>query len=288
MSEQQPGDMNWQSWTGRSESVSEAVGPGPAAAMAATLDRPLPPPGSSLPALWHWMYCVKVVPQSSLAEDGHPRRGEFIPPVPQEQRMWAGSKLEFSEEISIGDVLTRDSRIVDIREAAGSSGEMVFVTLENQYRTGRGLAIRELQDIVYRHRPAESGQARQRQPIALATEAVRPVCPDPRLLFRYSALTFNAHRIHYDLPYAREVEGYAGLVVHGPLLATLLMDFWEGMPGRPVLRSLAIRALAPALAGERLELCVGEAAVGQQTLWVQREGGDPLLRIELDFAKGKP
>jgi 3-methylfumaryl-CoA hydratase len=280
-------DSEFQSWSGRSETFDEPVGLWRATAMAAVLDRPAPETGDALPLPWHWIYCVTPVPQAKLAEDGHPQRGDFIPSLPPSQRMWAGSKLEFSDPIRIGDRLRRESRIVDIREKAGSNGAMVFVTLENRYSTERGLAVHERQDLVYRHPPKGSYQARKLDPIGLETEAVRRACPDERQLFRFSALTFNAHRIHYDQAYALEVEGYPGLVVHGPLLATLLLDGWEGQAERPALRSLLIRALAPAFAGQPLELCTGVATAGQQSLWAQREGGDPLLRIDLEFANGK-
>ncbi|HET6564616.1 MAG TPA: MaoC family dehydratase N-terminal domain-containing protein [Xanthomonadales bacterium] len=268
---------------GRCETASEPVGSWRAGAMAALLDRPIPEPGSSLPMLWHWMYSVTTVPQARLAGDGHPKRGDFIPCFPQTSRMWAGSKLELLGDIRIGDELNRKSEIVDIRETSGSSGEIVWVTLENAYSTQRGLAVREYQDIVYRHAPRGDHKLRNREPIRIGIEARRTVSPDERLLFRFSALTFNAHRIHYDLAYAQNVEGYPGLLVHGPLLATLLMDLWEENPRRPVLRSLQIRALAPAFAGEQLELCIGEPAAEHQTLWVQRQNGNAVMRIELDF-----
>lgn len=280
--------LDIQDWSGRTESVSEPVGIWRATAMAATLDRPAPGLGDPLPALWHWMYGVKAVPQAMLAEDGHPQRGEFIPPLFQSQRLWAGSRLEFTDGIRIGDTLERESAITAVRETTGSSGTLVFVTLENRYSTERGLAIRELQDLVYRDAPPDGFQARQREPIGLRKEATRTVRADEPLLFRYSALTFNAHRIHYDAVYALEVEGYPGLVVHGPLLATWLMNFWQSQAGRPDFRALSIRALAPAFAGEPVELCVGVVNEAQQTLWAQRDNGDPLLRIDLDFAGGKP
>ena len=291
MNTKDPNGLDLTAWIGRSETSSEPVGLWRARAMAAALDRPAPAPilalGSPLPFLWHWLYCVSTVPQQALAEDGHPPRGDFMPPVSQPQRMWAGGKLEFHRQIPIGDNLRRDSSIIDIRQTEGSHGEMVFVGLQHRYATDQGLAVLERQDVVYRH-PMAAGQpprklARKWAPITIATAGKRTICPDERLLFRYSALSFNAHRIHYDLEYARSVEGYPGLLVHGPLLATLLLDLWFRGQNRPLLRALRVRALAPAFAGQPLELCVGKPAAGTQTLWAQNGNGDPLQQIELDY-----
>lgn len=224
--------MNLQDWTGRSEAVDDLATAMPYAALAATLDWPTPvgaqrpPAGTPLPYLWHWLYFLPIYPQSQIGPDGHAKRGGFLPPVPLPRRMWAGSDFEFHEPLRIGDALSRTSTIVDIKEKSGRTGNLIFVKVRHEVRRNgaKAVALTEHHNIVYRDAPAPGDVA----PPALAAPAEsawqRTVVPDDVLLFRYSALTFNGHRIHYDRKYVTEVEGYPGLVVHGPLIATLLMD----------------------------------------------------------------
>ncbi|MEL6793734.1 MAG: MaoC family dehydratase N-terminal domain-containing protein [Pseudomonadota bacterium] len=187
-------------------------------------------PGSAAPLLWHWAAFPLSSPMSALARDGHPSLGDFLPPVPLERRMWAGGALRFLKPLHIGEQLTRCSRIAAITEKPGATGDMVFVTVEHEVSGRDGLAIEERQDIVYLAIPPEF-----RPPKAIPAperpDHVEPMEVSEARLFRYSAATFNAHRIHYDLPYATEVENYPGLVVHGPLQATLLIETatrWRG------------------------------------------------------------
>jgi 3-methylfumaryl-CoA hydratase len=215
-------------WIGRAESVSDVVTATPCAALSATLDRPAvrPPAGAPLPALWHWLYFLPLPRQSEIGPDGHAKRGGFLPPVPLPRRMWAGSQFEFRRQLRVGDSLTRVSTIEDVTEKSGRTGALVFVRVRHEIRRHdeAEIALTEFHDIVYREAP-KAGDAAPPPKAAPASAAwQREWTPDDVLLFRYAALTFNAHRIHYDRRSVTEVEGYPGLVVHGPLVATLLLD----------------------------------------------------------------
>jgi 3-methylfumaryl-CoA hydratase len=216
------------SWIGRSESVHDRIGATPVKALNATLDHPVLPadPGTPLPPLWHWLYFLPLHRQSEIGPDGHAKRGGFLPPVPLPRRMWAGSQFEFRSPVRVGDAVERTSTIADVSSKEGRTGKLVFVKVRHEVRCN-GLAepaIVEFHDIVYREakRPGDVEPAPQRAESAAAWQ--REIVPDDVLLFRYSALTFNGHRIHYDRKYVTEVEGYPGLIVHGPLIATLLLD----------------------------------------------------------------
>ena len=221
--------MNLQDWIGRSETVEDTATATPYAALSATLDQPdtqRPAPGTPLPPLWHWLYFLPIAAQSDIGPDGHPKRGGFMPPVPLPRRMWAGSDFEFHEPLRIGDALSRTSTIIDVKEKSGRTGNLIFVKVRHEIRRNRAekVALTEHHNIVYRA-AAEPGDVPP-PPQAAPTDSAwqRTIAPSDVLLFRYSALTFNGHRIHYDRKYVTEVEGYPGLIVHGPLIATLLMD----------------------------------------------------------------
>jgi 3-methylfumaryl-CoA hydratase len=224
----QTGQGELTDWIGRTSSARDIVGPTPVVGLNATLDHPAQPVGngSPLPPLWHWLYFLPQNRQSELGPDGHPERGGFLPPVPLPRRMWAGGRLVFHRPLRVGDAVTRTSTIEDVVTKEGRSGPLVFVTVRHEvHREGENHpALVEHQDIVYRaeKRPDEV----EPPPTPADTDAAwqRRIVADDVLLFRYSALIFNAHRIHYDRRYVTEVEGYPGLVVHGPLLATLLLD----------------------------------------------------------------
>ena len=215
-------------WIGRSETMHDVAGRTPVAALTATLDHPPAelPPGTALPPLWHWLYFLPIHRQSEIGADGHAKRGGFLPPVPLPRRMWAGSQFEFVSPIRIGDRLTRTSTIEDVTSKEGRTGSLVFVKVRHEVRCNEAAApaLIEFHDIVYRDakRPGDKEPAPQPAPSGAPWQ--REIVPDDVLLFRYSALTFNGHRIHYDRKYVTEVEGYPGLIVHGPLIATLLMD----------------------------------------------------------------
>ena len=229
--------MDLQAWTGRSETLDDVVTATPYAALSATLDWPVatgahqdnadrPAAGTALPYLWHWLYFLPIYPQSEIGADGHAKRGGFLPPVPLPRRMWAGSDFEFHEPLLVGDALSRTSTIVDIKEKSGRTGNLIFVKVRHEIRRNgaKTVALTEHHNIVYRDapKPGDVTPTPQAAPAGWAWQ--RNIVPDDVLLFRYSALTFNGHRIHYDRKYVTEVEGYPGLIVHGPLIATLLMD----------------------------------------------------------------
>lgn len=216
-----------QTWQGQSETLSDTLTAMPVAALAATLDRddPAPAAGTDLPPLWHWLYFLPHARQSEIGPDGHPKRGGFLPPVPLPRRMWAGGRLrwEATNPLRVGQEVQRTSTIQSIKHKSGRSGELLFVLVQHQLRNAQGLALTEEHDIVYRSaaQPGEAAPAPQKPPLDGQAAWSRTIVPDDVLLFRYSALTFNGHRIHYDRKYVTEVEGYPGLIVHGPLIATL-------------------------------------------------------------------
>ncbi|WP_398500724.1 MaoC family dehydratase N-terminal domain-containing protein [Variovorax sp.] len=238
-----------QAWQGRSESLHDQIVASPVRALSATLDRddPAPTAGTPLPALWHWLYFLPHHRQSEIGPDGHAKRGGFLPPVPLPRRMWAGGRLrwEAGNPLAVGDTVERRSTIVSVEHKTGRSGELVFVLVRHEVHNARGLALTEEHDIVYRAAP-QPGEAAP-SPKAAPKDAAfsRDIVPDDVLLFRYSALTFNGHRIHYDRRYATEVEGYPGLIVHGPLIATLLVDLLRRHTGDAPLARFEFRAVRP-------------------------------------------
>jgi len=220
--------VNLRDWIGRSETVTDTVTPTPYAALSATFDRDpeRPSAGTPLPALWHWLYFLPLHKRSDIGPDGHAKRGGFLPPVPLPRRMWAGRQFEFRAPIRIGDRMARTSTIDDVTTKEGRTGKLVFVRVCHELRTNGAAdpALVEFHDIVYRAAQRPGDIAAPAQKAEANAPWQREIVPDDVLLFRYSALTFNGHRIHYDRKYVTEVEGYPGLIVHGPLIATLLMD----------------------------------------------------------------
>lgn len=252
----------WSAWIGREEQSRDRITDSMVARWLATFDRD-PPADGSVPQGLHWCLCLPDAPTAALGTDGHPQRSDrpdsFLPPVPLPRRMWASSQISFLTPLRKGDSVTRRSRIVSISEKRGASGPLVFVDIEHETAGSAGIAIRETQSLVYRE--AVTSEA------PLSPPQVEPsvfdhggwrhhrcLIPDERLLFRFSALTFNGHRIHYDLPYARDVERYRGLIVHGPLTATLLLDLVRREHGDNALSSFSFRGLSPAICGEPLHL----------------------------------
>lgn len=225
-------------WIGRTETITDMLDPAQAIRLSHALDRPASfDVGTPMPPLWHWAYFPRSVPTSDLGSDGHEQRGRLIPPVELPRRMWAGGRVRFHGQIPLGTQAERTSTVVGVDVKEGRSGSLCIVTLGHTVSVHGETRLTEEQDLVYAQRlrpPAESAPAPQH------AEWSAVVRPDEVLLFRYSALTFNGHRIHYDRRYCIEVEGYPGLVVHGPLVATML----AGLLDRP-LRSFAFRAVAP-------------------------------------------
>jgi len=237
-----------QGWVGKTETLQDDITAAPVRALSATLDRDDTEPvqGTLLPELWHWLYFLPAARQSGLGPDGHPQRGGFLPPVPLPRRMWAGGRLQWHQQpLKVGDAVTRTSTIESVKHKSGRTGDLVFVLVKHELRNSQGLALTEEHDIVYRANPQPGDTAPPPQPAAKNAAWSREIVPDDVLLFRYSALTFNGHRIHYDRKYVTEVEGYPGLIVHGPLIATLLVDLLRrNLPNARLLK-FEFRAVRP-------------------------------------------
>ena len=255
---------DWSAWIGREETRHDGVDEGHLTRWLATLDRTSAIDGT-VPQGFHWCLCLPDAPTASLGPDGHPRRDDsaasFLPPLPQPRRMWASSKVEFLAPLKPGQAIERVSRVQAITEKSGGSGSLVFVDMTHEVRSDGELAVREVQTLVYRDAPPPGTPPAPPEPgedafDASGWAAVRTITPSESLLFRYSALTFNSHRIHYDRPYAMNQEGYRGLVVHGPLTATLLLDLARCELGDNALKSFAFRGLSPAICGEALHLAM--------------------------------
>jgi 3-methylfumaryl-CoA hydratase len=238
-----------QAWLGRSESVRDRIGATPVNALNATLDHESAPAadGAALPPLWHWLYFLPPHRQSEIGPDGHAKRGGFLPPVPLPRRMWAGSQFEFRSPVRVGDAVERTSTIADVTEKEGRTGKLVFVKVRHEVRCNGAAepAIVEFHDIVYREAKRADDVEPPPQPAPTGAAWQREIVPDDVLLFRYSALTFNGHRIHYDRKYVTEVEGYPGLIVHGPLIATLLLDLVRRNAPQADIATFRFRAVRP-------------------------------------------
>jgi 3-methylfumaryl-CoA hydratase len=263
-------------WIGRTEQRDDTVSAAPLAGLIATLDRaddPAPVIGTALPPLAHWLYFLPQALQREIGADGHPKRGGFLPPVPLPRRMWAGGRLKFAHAIRVGEAVTRRSTIAKVDAKHGRSGALVFVTVAHEILNSQGVAVTEEHDIVYRDNP-EPGAAVPVPPQAPTGEQFsRAIAPDPVLLFRYSALTFNGHRIHYDRSYVTEVEGYPGLIVHGPLIATLLVDLLRReLPGA-VLKAFDFKAASPLFDIHPFTVCGKREADGSVALWARNHLG---------------
>jgi 3-methylfumaryl-CoA hydratase len=264
-------------WIGRTENASDVIAATPYAALAATLDRSLdrPAPGTPLPSLWHWLYFLPLYAQSDVGPDGHAERGGFLPPVALPRRMWAGSQFEFTKTLRVGDAVRRRSTIADVTEKQGRSGPLVFVKVQHEIHRDdeASPALVEFHDLVYREaaKPGAAVSPATRAPDRSSWE--RRVNPDPVLLFRYSALTFNGHRIHYDRTYVTEVEGYPGLVVHGPLIATLLLDLLQRELPHARVSRFQFKALRPLFDLHPFSVCGAEAGDKSVRLWARDHEG---------------
>jgi 3-methylfumaryl-CoA hydratase len=259
-------------WIGRQEIIEDAMPAFPAAAMTATLDRADPPgPGAALPPLWHWLHFLPLARWSDLAEDGHTKRGGFVPPVPLPRRMFAGARIRFLQPLRIGEPARRVGTIRDLTVKTGRSGRLAFLRVEQVISGPRGPALIEEQDIVYREAPRPGAADAPAPAEPRRADWSRRVTPDIALLFRYSALIFNAHRIHYDLPYATQHDSYPGLVVHGQLVATLLAELVrDHAPER--MTAFGFRALRPLLADRPITLN-GAREGHRVTLWAEDPAG---------------
>ncbi|AZD72904.1 FAS1-like dehydratase domain-containing protein [Pseudomonas chlororaphis] len=257
-------------WIGRSQQARDLLSDNLLKRIAATFGEPVPAHGEALPPLWQWCFFQEPLAESALGGDGHPARGGFLPPAANRNRMWAGGRLEFFEPLRAGFAANCVSTISQVEEKTGRTGALLFVTVRHEYSQDGRLAIREEQDIVYRE-PTPPKQA-SGEPL-IQGDWREPVNPSPTLLFRYSAVTFNGHRIHYDFPYVTETEGYPGLVVHGPLIATLsLRAFCRAHPGAR-LRRFAYRGLRPLIAPQPFEVGGRIVRPGVAELWAGNDAG---------------
>ena len=274
------------SWIGRTETTDDTVTLAPLRALTATLDRDDAPqgPGAAVPPCWHWLYFLPVHRQSELGPDGHARRGGFLPPVPLPRRMWAGSRIEFAAPLRVGQAIRRTSRIQDVRLKEGRSGPLVFVGVRHEIEAQGALAIVDEHDIVYRDNPRPDEPAPAARPAASDAQWTRRVEPDDVLLFRYSALTFNGHRIHYDRRYVTTVEGYPGLVVHGPLIATLLLDLLRRELPQAQVRRFSFKAVQPIFDVAPFELCGRPGADGTVALWARTPSGQLAMEASATLA----
>jgi 3-methylfumaryl-CoA hydratase len=257
------------------QTTSDFISLAPVAALGAALDcAKAPTSGDPLPPLWHWLYFWAPAPQAELGADGHPRKGGFLPELGLPRRMAAGGRITLNAPLAIGERAERISRVLSIDHKEGRSGRLAFVTVEHEIKTNGVTAIREEQDIVYRE-AAHSGQPLPKP--SLAPEGAqweRIIEPTEVLLFRYSALTFNGHRIHYDREYARSAEGYPDLVVHGPLIATLLLDLVARFAPQAVVREYVFKAVRPTFLGHPFAVCGRRPADGQSVdLWARDHDG---------------
>lgn len=269
------------SWIGRQETLHDQVTRFPVAALSATLDRDDPPPqaGDALPPLWHWLYFLPVARQSSLGPDGHPARGGFLPPVPLPRRMWAGGRFTFHQPLRVDERISRTSTVQDVTIKQGRGGALCFVLVRHEVAGEGGPALVEEHDIVYRDAPRPGEPAATPRPVRQDDAWRRDVTPDDAMLFRYSALTFNSHRIHYDRRYVTQTEGYPGLIVHGPLIATLLLDLLRRNTAAAV-SSFRFRAVSPMFDVAPFSVHGAPGDGGGTSLWARSADGQLAMEAE--------
>lgn len=272
-------EVNLQDWVGRQQRVTDFISAAHAKKIAYSVNAPVPAEGGELPHLWHWAYFIEAAPLDELGDDGHPARGGFLPPADNRNRMWAGGRLNFVRNLVIGKEATCLTTIKAVVEKEGRTGKLLFVTLEHRYEQEGELCISEEQDIVYREPSPPKLVGDMPAPTA---EWSHDVEPTPVMLFRYSAVTFNGHRIHYDYPYTNAVEGYPGLVVHGPLIATkVLQSFTEANPQKEV-GYFAFRGVRPLLGSDAFKVEGAFTDEGAAELWAQ-QGGTIAQKAEVKF-----
>jgi 3-methylfumaryl-CoA hydratase len=267
-------------WIGKTTEATDIVTTHLVQGLRATLFQDVgePKTGDAAPWTAHWCLAQPVFPMSALSEDGHPRRGGFLPPVPLPRRMWAGGELEFFDALRVGDVSTRTSRISDVTMKTGSTGVLCFVSVEHVITSPRGTAIRERQDIVYRDVSATPAAAPAKSAAAPPPAQHREShVSDPVLLFRYSALTFNGHRIHYDRDYVTKVEGYPGLIVHGPLQAAFIVELAARLHDGQAPKKFSYRGLQPLFEGSEFSVNANDTATGME-LWTANAARQPTMK----------
>lgn len=267
-------------WIGKTEQASDLITPRLVQSFAATFAPHLAPHAASdAPLALHWCLAPPISPMSAIGPDGHAAKGEFLPPVPLPRRMWAGGTIETLQALRVGEEVTRRSVIGDVSYKEGRTGPLCFVAVDHEIVTERGVALRERHNIVYREaaKPGSAAASPSAPAESRQADLTWEVEASPVLLFRYSAITFNSHRIHYDYPYVTAEEGYAGLVVHGPIQATLIINIIATLSGGEPIR-LDYRGLAPLIAGEPFRVKAKRQADGSIAAWT--EGADGAVRME--------
>ena len=257
-------------WIGRSEEATEQLSHGLVSRIAATFGEPTPAPGEPLPPLWHWAFFQAEVAPEGLGQDGHPARGGFLPPADDRNRMWAGSRLTFIEPLRVDTRIKRVSTILNVEEKQGRTGSLLFVTVAHEFFEDGKRLLRDEQDIVYREPSPPKTSGTEPTPQGAWSETVSPT---PTLLFRYSAVTFNGHRIHYDWPYVTETEGYPGLVVHGPLIATLSLRAFLRANPEARLRGYSFRGVKPLIAPHAFQVGGEVVQPGIAKVWAGNASG---------------
>lgn len=278
---------NFELWIGKKEIHHDYCNARPIQMMQALLNEPEKNP-KELPHLYHWFYFLPVVDGQEIAEDGHPKKGSFLPPIPFPKRMWAGGRLQFLTPILINQAIRRQSEILKVEFKSGKSGDMYFVTVKHSIYADDALAIVEEHDIVYRD------ISKQPQIQSITSQSPTPTIEsrnysfkkqfriDEVTLFRYSAITFNGHRIHYDRPYATQTEGYPGLIVHGPLLATLLLHTLKKENPNKDISTFEFRAVNPVFDFNTFEICA-DVQSDQTELWIEKEHGQVCMKAKVTF-----
>jgi len=256
-------------WVGRRQEAEQYINPFPAQALAGLLDRAQAPSvGDALPLPWHWLYFLETPARAAIGIDGHPGRGGFLPPVPLPRRMWASGEIEVEQQLRIGDAARKVSTVRSVELKHGQSGPLVFVTVEHVLSQQGRTCLKELQHIVYREGPTSTAPLPSGLPATDAAIWQSDWQADAATLFRYSALTYNGHRIHYDRDYATRQEHYPALVVHGPLLATLLLDLAQRVAPASRIARFDFRAQRPAFDTDALTLNGAPADDGRSArLW---------------------
>tara|TARA_R110000782_G_scaffold167535_4_gene259743 strand:+ start:4227 stop:5114 length:888 start_codon:yes stop_codon:yes gene_type:complete len=284
-----PLDMDHlRSWIGKTQELTDTIGAFPARALSATIDRAdtAPQDGDALPPSAHWLYFLETPQHSELAFDGHAKKGGFLPPVPLPRRMWAGGRIWFKGALRIGDKATRLSTVKDVTFKEGKSGRLVFVLVEHRIQAGGRDVIVEEHDIVYRDEAAPDAPAPAPKPAPEGAVWTRSVLPDEAMLFRYSALIFNAHRIHFDREFTQNDEGYPNLIVHGPLIASLLMDLGSremAKQGKRMTR-FAYRAVRPSFTDGRAMTFQGKPTGDNAAdLWALDQDNWLAMQADADF-----
>jgi itaconyl-CoA hydratase/mesaconyl-C4 CoA hydratase len=262
-------NSNPNDWVGRTETCVDHIDEGHAERVALSLGDPAPAAGEALPLLWHWAFFIRAQPYDQLGTDGHPKRGGFLPPADDRNRMWAGGRLKFLRPLVVGETSERRSVVKGVVEKTGRTGKLLFVTVAHEYFQGGSPCLSEEQDIVYREPSPPILEGSRPVPEAQWSEDIQP---GSVMLFRYSAVTFNGHRIHYDVPYVREVEGYPGLVVHGPLIATFMLRALRHAHPDRTIASMSFRGMRPLIAPRTFQVAGCCDSPNTTQLWAGQDG----------------